>query len=120
MYNKIHPDMRQSRFHVQGADIYVSAHTHQKAYAQEQIRSFGGESKEVTHISVGSYKGGDEYSQREGYPEQTKDQQGGFLTRLFNRGGKKHVEVDPDIVEGHKDQYSKTEFTRAGTPKKLW
>lgn len=102
MYNKTHPDMRQSRFGIQGADVYVSAHTHQKGVAQEQIRDFGEDSHEVTHISIGPYKSGDEYSQREGFPKQTTDEQGGVATKLTKRDGKKHVETDPDIVSAIK------------------
>lgn len=102
MYNNTHPNMRDARFGIQGADIYVSGHTHRKGINQETIRDFGDKSHEVTHVSVGTYKSGDAYSEREGFNQQTKDQQGGVAVKLTKRGGKKHVETDPDIVEAIK------------------
>lgn len=116
MYNKTHPGMRQARFGVQGADIYASGHTHQKGSSQEEIRDFGGESREVTHINVGPYTSGGEFAEREGFPTQTKEQQGGIVARLLKRGEKKHVEVVTDIAEANTEQITRAGFIR----KDLW
>ena len=95
MYNKNHPTFRQARFNLQGADIYASAHTHQKQVSQEAIREIG-KARQVTHISVGPYKSGDEYGQRSGYPEQKKEEMFGATVRLH--ADQKRVEVEPDIL----------------------
>ena len=96
MYNKNHPTHRQSRFHLQGADVYVSAHNHKKQVSQEAIRSFG-ESKQVTHIAVGPYKGGDNYGDRMGFVSQKEDELYGASIRVHD--DKKKVDVKPDILD---------------------
>lgn len=99
MYNKNHPTYRESRFHLQGADVYASAHTHQKQVSQEGVRSFG-EAKEVTHVSVGTYKTRDEYGDRQGFPEQKPEEMYGAAIRLHKE--KKKVDVDNDILNAVK------------------
>lgn len=100
MYNKNHPTFRAARFGIQGADILVSAHRHQKQVSQEAIREFGDKSRPVTHIALGPYKKSDEYSERNGYPTQTDNELGGVSVRL--NGKKKEVEVDNLIVRAAK------------------
>ncbi len=96
MYNKNHPTYRESRFDLQGGDVYISAHTHKKQIAQETIRNFGG-STLVTHVSTGTYKNGDEYGDREGYAHQKPEEMFGAAIRLH--ADKKLVEVNYDILE---------------------
>ena len=99
MYNKNHPTYRESRFSLQGCDVYISAHTHQKQIAQEAIREFGG-ARQVTHVSVGPYKSSDEYSERQGYIKQGPEEMFGASIRL--RKDNKKVDVLPDILEAIK------------------
>lgn len=99
MYNKNHPTYRQSRFHLQGADVYISAHRHQKQVSQEALRDFGKTGRVVTHVAAGTYKGGDEYSDRQGFVPQVREEMGGASFRLH--AGRKKVDVEPDIVEAH-------------------
>ena len=96
MYNKNHPTFREARFGLQGADAYISAHTHQKQISQEAIRSFG-ESRLVTHISIGPYKSGDEYGDREGFVRQNKEEMYGASLLLHET--KRKIEVCGDILE---------------------
>jgi len=96
MYNKNHPTYRESRFDVQGADVYISAHTHKKQISQEALRQFG-EAKKVTHISTGTYKTGDEYGDRSGFAHQKPEEMYGASIRLH--GDKKCVEVEYDILQ---------------------
>jgi hypothetical protein len=81
---------------VQGADIYISAHTHRKQVSQEAVRHFGG-AKKVTHISTGSYKTGDEYGDRNGFAKQKPEEMYGASLRLHE--DKKQVDVEYDILE---------------------
>lgn len=97
MYNKNHPTFRNARFDLQGGDIYVSGHTHQKQVSQEAIREFGGNSRQVTHISIGPYKSKDGYGDRSGFVEQADKQMGGASFRMH--GEVKLTDVDPDILE---------------------
>lgn len=100
MYNKNHPTFRQARFHNQGADFYVSGHTHQKQVSQEAIREFGKKAREVTHLSIGTYKGSDEYSERKGYSPQAREEMGGASIRL--RDDRKKIDLDSDVLEAHR------------------
>jgi hypothetical protein len=100
MYNKSHPGMRNSLMHIQGADSYNSAHTHQKAVAVQSIRDFGGQSHEVVYGVVGPYKRTDEYAQRKGYVPLGDSEMGGY-TLLFDSTEKK-VEPELNIKHAHK------------------
>ena len=97
MYNKNHQNYRIARFDLQGADVYISAHTHQKQVSQEALRQFGGKAREVTHVSIGPYKSKDGYGDRSGFVEQDEKQMGGASIRLH--ADRKKVEVEPDILE---------------------
>lgn len=99
MYNKNHPTFRQSRFDLQGADVYISSHTHKKQISQEAIRKFG-KADLITHISTGTYKTGDGYGNRLGYAEQMSKEMFGAAIRLNK--DRKLVEVDHSIVEAHR------------------
>jgi len=96
MYNKNHPQAREARFGIQGADVYVSAHTHQKSITQEAVREFGDKAREVTYISVGPYKNTDEYAQRSGYNNQKPEQLYGVAILLSPTH--KKIQVDGDMV----------------------
>jgi len=100
MYNKNHPTYRESRFHLQGGDIYASAHNHQKQVSQEVLRDFGGETREVTHVAIGSYKSKDEYGDRSGFPQQKDGEMYGASVRLHK--DRKKVDVEKDILEAVK------------------
>jgi hypothetical protein len=99
MYNKNHPTHRQSRFHLQGADVYINAHTHQKQVSQEAVREFG-KARKVTHIATGPYKPSDVYGEREGYINQKPEEMYGVSFRV--NADRKKVEVEEDIIEAHK------------------
>lgn len=99
VYNKNHPTFRESRFELQDADIYLSAHTHRKQTSQETIRKFG-RADIVTHVSVGTYKKGDGYGDLQGYPHQLAKEMYGVSLVLHKES--KLVEVNYDILEGYK------------------
>lgn len=99
MYNKNHPTYRASKFGIQGADVYASAHNHQKQIAQETLRDFG-EEREVTHVAVGPYKDSDEYGDRSGFAKQKRGEMGGAAVRLHD--DKKKVDVEKDILDAIK------------------
>ena len=98
MYNKNHPTQRQTRFDLQGGDIYVSAHTHRKQVSQEAIRDFD-ESRQVTHISIGAYKSGDAYGQRSGFPEMHPEEMFGSAFQVHLE--EHRVDVEFDILKAH-------------------
>lgn len=99
MYNKNHPTFRMEKFNIQGGDVYVSAHNHQKQIAQETLRDFDG-SREVTHVAIGPYKTGDEYGDRSGFPAQKKQEMFGAAIRLHK--DEKKVDVEKDILNAVK------------------
>lgn len=99
IYNKNHPTMREARFDLQDADIYVNFDTHRKQIAQESIRKFG-RSDVVTHISAGAYSSGDSYGSREGFVHMDAKEMYGCCVRLH--ADSKLVEVNYDIIEGHR------------------
>ena len=96
IYNNNHPQFRADR-EIAGADIIASGHTHRKAVTQQPSRRFG-KAQMVTHISVGTYKSQDLYSQRIGYPEQKKEQMGGVVTRVH--ADEKKVDIDTSVIDG--------------------
>lgn len=99
MYNKNHPTYRESRFELQDADIYISSHTHRKQISQEAIRKFR-RADMITHISTGTYKGGDVYGDQQGYIPQLDKEKYGVSFRVHEN--RKLVEVDYSIVEAHR------------------
>lgn len=100
MYNKNHPTYREARFELQDADVYVSSHTHQKQISKEAIRKFG-RADEIVHISTGSYKGQDNYTDRSGFVPQHDRQKFGASFRLH--ADRRHVDVEYDILEAHRN-----------------
>jgi len=80
MYNDNHPQMRESKFGQQGLDIYVSAHTHKKSY-HSQFINVQGERIQQHFITVGAFKGHDNYGADKGYDPFKNDQLGAvFIT----------------------------------------
>jgi hypothetical protein len=69
MYNKTHPENRESKFGTQAADIYVGWHTHEKAKAEQVADVFDEEMRQI-FISGGPYKYSDKYSKKLGFSEQ--------------------------------------------------
>ena len=63
MYSNTHPQARAGK-EIQGADIYVSAHTHRKGHSEQPVKSFGGIAKIVHYISVGAYKATDDHAKK--------------------------------------------------------
>ena len=98
-YNKNHPTFREARFELQDADIYISGHTHKKQISQEAIRKFG-RSDQVTHISNGTYKAGDDYGDRMGFVRQKPEEMYGCSIRLH--ADRKKVDVNYCILEAHR------------------
>jgi hypothetical protein len=70
IYNKAHAAIRLYRDGAEGADICVTAHSHQKAHHIQAVHEFGGNARNVEFISVGPYKATDEYSRKKGHPRQ--------------------------------------------------
>lgn len=71
IYNKAHAAIRLYRDGAEGADICVTAHTHQKAYHRQAVKEFGGEARNVDFLSLGPYKAGDDYARKKGFADQT-------------------------------------------------
>jgi len=99
MYNKNHPTFRQSRFGLQGADIYTSNHNHRKQVSQEAVRVFGG-ARIITHVASGAYISGDEYGERQGFPKLKPKEMYGVAIRVH--ADRDLVEVEYDILEAHR------------------
>lgn len=98
MYNNAHAEMRLSR-EVQGADIYLAAHTHSKGYVQQEVQQFGGESKIGHFISLGPYKAEDSYSLKKGYAPKTENGMYGCCVKLYK--DHRQVKYYPSILEGN-------------------
>lgn len=81
MYNNSHAEMRLSR-EVQGGDIYVGAHNHVKGFVEQEVQSFGGESKLVKFLSLGPYKASDGYSRKKGFSPKTEKGMYGSAIKL--------------------------------------
>jgi len=99
IYNKNHPTFRESRFDLQGADIYTSNHNHRKQTATETIRVFGG-ARIVVHAASGAYVSGDEFGERQGFPSLKPEEMYGVSLRVHKDSHL--VEVEYDILEAHK------------------
>ena len=99
MYNKNHPTYRQSRFDLQGADIYTSNHNHKKQVSEEAVRVFGG-ARMVYHAASGAYLSGDEYGDRSGFPKLKPEEMYGCSIRVH--ADRDLVEVEYDILEAHR------------------
>lgn len=86
MYNDTHPEMRESKFGTQGADIYVGWHTHKKAISKQVIDTVHGCLEQI-YISSGPYKYSDEYSRKKGWAKQGAKKRGAVFLVLspFNK-----------------------------------
>jgi len=98
MYNKNHPTFREARFELQGADFYISSHTHTKQISKETIREHGG-ARDILHISTGPYATGGEYSERSGYPRQDPKELFGASFRLHK--DEKYIDSEYSILKAH-------------------
>lgn len=98
MYNNTHPQMRLSR-DVQGADIYMGAHTHMKGHNQQDVTFFGGESKMVHYISLGPYKQTDEYAKKKGFAVKTDEGMYGCAIKLSKDSH--HIQYFSSILEAN-------------------
>lgn len=76
IYNKSHPAVRAGR-ELQGADVYVGYHTHDKGHSNQPVREFDGV-KNQYFIMPGPYKYSDEYALKKGYAQQERDQLGAY------------------------------------------
>lgn len=70
MYNKTHPENRESKFGQQGGDIYMGFHTHQKAISQQVARQADGKDLVQTYVSGGPYQYSSKYAQKLGFGQQ--------------------------------------------------
>jgi len=75
MYNKSHPENRESKFGTQAADIYIGWHTHEKALAEQVTDTFEEELRQL-YISGGPYKYSDEYAKKKGWSKQRPKRRG--------------------------------------------
>lgn len=98
MYNNVHPQMRASK-EIQGADIYVSGHTHIKGHSEQAIKEFGGLARITHFISLGPYKSSDDYSRKLGYAAQAEEEMFGCSVLLGDNGS---ITYFHDILEGNR------------------
>lgn len=97
-FNNTHPLARAAR-EVQGADIYFSAHTHQKGHSEQAIKEFGGEARRTHFISLGAYKPTDEYLRKLGFAQMNeKEMYGSAIKLLANR---KEIQYFDDIIKAN-------------------
>jgi hypothetical protein len=82
MYNDNHPQLRESKFGTQGADIYLSFHNHKKSF-QKQVVDMYDECKEQLFVASGSYKFADEYSRKKGWGIQREAKRGGVFVVVY-------------------------------------
>lgn len=81
MYNDVHPEMRESKFGTQGADVYLGFHTHKKAFHKQMVDTFE-ECKEQLFVSSGPYKYSDDYAKKKGYSKQRDARRGAVFMAL--------------------------------------
>lgn len=96
IYNKAHAAIRLYQDGAEGADICVTAHTHQKAYHRQAVKEFGGVARNVDFLSLGPYKASDEYARKKGFPDQTAPEMYGAAVIL--EPGVKGVTYYHDII----------------------
>jgi len=65
MYNKVHQNVRASKFGIQGAEIYGSFHTHSKGMAVQITQTVDGPLRQLL-FTAGPYKYNDDYAQKTG------------------------------------------------------
>lgn len=68
IYNNAHGAMRLGR-DAEGSDIVVTAHQHAKAVTQQPVKEYGGGSRIITYVAVGTYKKGDDFSRKMGFAD---------------------------------------------------
>ncbi len=97
-FNNTHPLARAAR-EVQGADIYFSAHTHQKGHSESAIKEFGGEARRTHFISIGAYKPTDEYARKIGFAQMNEKEMYGCAIKLL--ADSKEVVYYDDILKAN-------------------
>ena len=81
IYNDTHPEMRESKFGTQGADIYVGWHTHKKGISKQVVDTVDGCLEQI-YISSGPYKYSDEYARKKGWAKQGAKKRGAVFLVL--------------------------------------
>lgn len=99
IYNKAHAAMRLYKDNAEGADIVVTAHTHQKAHLRQSVKEFGGNARKVDYISVGPYKADDDYARKMGFGTQHPNEMYGSAIILHK--DTKKIEYHDDILEAN-------------------
>jgi len=97
-FNNTHPLARAAR-EIQGADIYFSAHTHQKGHSEQTAKKFGGEGQRTHYISVGAYKPTDEYMRKLGFGQLSPEEMYGSAIKLYS--AVKGVRYFDDILQAN-------------------
>jgi UDP-2,3-diacylglucosamine pyrophosphatase LpxH len=100
MYNDNHPQMRESHFGQQGMDIYVSGHTHKKS-VHSQYTNVQGERIQQYYITVGPFKGHDNYGEDKGYDPFKDEQLGAVFITLDPES--RDIEVDMSLEQVYKN-----------------
>lgn len=75
MYTNTHPEKREARFGMQGADLYVAGHTHRKGVDTHHQKDIDGGRRQL-FVSVGPYKYADDYAMKKGYSQQNEHERG--------------------------------------------
>lgn len=78
IYNNAHAAMRLMRDDGEGGDAFITAHMHNKAVSQQYVKEFGGGSRDVSFLSLGTYKETDSYSKKKGFHRKDREQMGGI------------------------------------------
>lgn len=89
IYNKSHPANRAART-LQGADIYVGHHTHQKGASKQPVQTVNGTIMQH-YLIPGPYKYSDEYAQKNGWAQQDPEELGAYWVVLHP--GRRNIEV---------------------------
>lgn len=94
MYNKTHSANRASKFGVQGAQIYVRAHEHEKAYSQQMVQTINGDFMQH-YVGVGPYKVTDDYAKKIGYATLREQSLGAYWIVLDSKKNAVNVFDNP-------------------------
>lgn len=95
IYNKSHPAVRAGR-ELQGADLYVGFHNHEKGHSHQPVRDFEG-AKNQYYVMPGPYKYSDEYALKKGFAQQDREEAGAYFV-IFHPD-KRRIEVCSTMEE---------------------
>ncbi len=98
IYNKAHAAMRLYRDNAQGADVVITAHTHQKGHVRQSVMEFGGEERPVDFISVGTYKADDDYGRKLGFGKKDANASSMYGSAIVLHKDTQRVEYFDDII----------------------